>query len=694
MISPTDLRCEYRRDPLGVDVARPHLSWALTSRERDQRQTAYQVLVASRREDLVRNRADQWDSGRVASANSHSIVYGGRPLAPGQACWWKVRVWDGAGRPSAWSAPATWETGLLRGGAPDWGAAVWINDGKPNPKASAEYYRDDPAPLLRKPFVCEKPVARARLYVSGLGYVEPYLNGERVGNHVLDPGWTTVEKRVLYSVYDVTRQIQRGPNCLGAMLGNGFYNPLPLPFWGHLNLREHLSVGRPRLIARLEMAHSDGTKTVVVSDETWQVADGPVIRNSVYLGEVYDARRELPGWCDAMPKKGGPWRTAGRATEPLGPLVAQDQPPIRVTATLKPHRIAALRPGVFLVDFGQNFAGVVQIRVRGAAPGTAITLRSGELLYPDGTLNPLTAVAGQIKNPRGDYGGAPVPAVQQDTYLCKGSSNDQAEEWTPRFTFHGFRYVEVTGWPGTPRKEDISGQRLSADLETIGTFACSDPFLNRLDAVCRWTFLSNVFSVQSDCPHREKFGYGGDIVPTADAYFLRFDMARFYAKVATDFGTPLVRTEGRRRPRRSWASRTRGRAAGPARWAGWSPCRFCWTRCIATSATAKSLPGITMPWRVRQRSWTRAPTATSCRFVWAITRASTPSPWRFWPTVSLPADAARRQVRPLAEPRRGRRPLRRPCRGDPRRVPRQVPEARDRRFRHGFTGVPGGGLRL
>jgi alpha-L-rhamnosidase len=529
MVSVTDPRCEYRRDPLGIDAVPPRLSWSLTSRERGERQTAYQILVASTRENLIRNRADLWDSGQVKTMDAIPVVYAGKPLVSGQRTWWKVRVWDRDGRASRWSAPAFWEMGLLT--PADWGGAVWINDGKSNPEATADFYKDDPAPLFRKSFPCEKPVVQARLYFCGLGYGEPYLNDARIGDHILDPGWTTVEKRVLYSVYDVTAQVRRGENCLGAILGNGFYNPLPLPMWGGLNIRKHLSVGRPRLIARLEITHPDNTKTIVVTDDTWQVADGPILRNSVYLGEVYDARREVPGW-GTPGNPPGTWRRVGRATETIGPLKAQAHPPIRVTGTLKPKRITPLRPGVFIVDFGQNFAGVVRLRVRGAAAGQTITLRSGELLYPDGSLNPMTAVAGQIKDKRRDYGGAPIPAVQTDTYICKGGDR---EEWTPRFTFHGFRYIEVTGWPGTPGQDDLTGLRLSADLETIGTFSCSDPFLNRLYDVCDWTFRSNIFSVQSDCPHREKFGYGGDIVPSADAFCLRYDMAGFYAKIADDF---------------------------------------------------------------------------------------------------------------------------------------------------------------
>lgn len=549
MLSTTNLRCEHRRNPLGIDATQPRLSWQCTSGATGERQTAYAIQVASTREDLLRGRANRWDSSRVTSADSLHIPYGGASLTAGETCWWRVRVWDQEGRVSRWSAPATWEMGLLTGR--DWDNAAWINDGKANPEKSVDFYQDDPAPLLRKMFVCGKPIVRARLYISGLGYAVPYLNGKRIGDQVLDPAWTTYDKRVYYRVHDVTGLVHQGPNCLGAMLGNGFYNPLPLPMWGHLDIRKHLPVGRPRLLARLELVHADNSKTVVVTDESWEVTAGPIQRNSVYLGEVYDARRELPGWCVAASGNTPPtgaWRKAQQAKEPIGQLQAQSQPPLRVTATVKPVKITWVRPGVYLVDFGQNFAGVVRLRIpTTAAAGTTIILRAGELLYPDGTLNPMTAVAGQIKDPKRDYGGAPIPAVQSDTYICKGDSRDTADTWSPEFTFHGFRYVEVAGWPedGTRRLEkgDILGLRISADLETVGTFTCSDPFLNRLDTVCRWTFLSNVFSVQSDCPHREKFGYGGDIVPTADAFYLRFDMAGFYAKVADDFAD-AVRPNG------------------------------------------------------------------------------------------------------------------------------------------------------
>jgi alpha-L-rhamnosidase len=452
--------------------------------------------------------------------------------------------------------------GLLN--AAQWGGQ-WINDGEGTPAKENDYYGDDPAPLFRKEFTLRKPITKARLYISGLGYYEARLNGQRIGDHVLDPGWTTYDKHVLYSTYDVTKQLREGRNCLGVMLGNGWYNPLPMRMWGRLNLRESLAVGRPRFIAQLSIEYADGTRRTVVSDESWKTGEGPIIRNSVYLGEVYDAREEQEGW-DRPGFDASQWRDVTIAPEPMGKLAAQMQPPIRVTAALKPVKVTEPKPGVFVFDLGQNFAGWVKLRIdaerrsdgatkrqrggagEGALRGRVVTLRYGELLYPDGTLNVMTSTCGQIKSQvvKRDavapelawsqtpwFGaGAPKLACQCDTYILKG---DRREEYTPRFTFHGFRYVEVCGYPGRPPLDAIEGLRLSADVQPAGSFECSNEMLNRVQKAAQWTFLSNLFSVQSDCPHREKFGYGGDIVPTSESFLMNFDMAGFYAKVVKDF---------------------------------------------------------------------------------------------------------------------------------------------------------------
>ncbi len=538
------LRCESRVDPLGIDEAHPRLSWVLQSARRGQGQTAYQVLVAGSPAALAAHRGGLWDSGKVVSSQSVQVAYGGAPLDSRAVCYWKVRVWDASGRVSPWSAPARWEMALLS--PRDW-TAVWVNDGKPNPASDDGFYEEDPAPLFRREFTLRAAVVRARLYITGLGYYEASLNGARVGDHVLDPGWTAYASRVYYSTYDVTRHLRQGGNCLGVTVGNGWYNPLPLRMWGRLNLRDHLPVGRPRFIAQLEVDLADGSRHSIVSGPDWRVADGPLRSNSVYLGEAYDARIEPDGWTrpgfdDAT------WRRAAAAPEPVGRLQAQPQPPIRVTTTLVPTRRLEPGPGVFIFDFGQNSAGWARLTLT-APRGTRITLRYGELLNADGTLNPLTSVAGQIKGRRTAKdgvsrpvggSGSPDVAWQADTYVARGGG---PETYTPRFTFRGFRYVEVRGYPGRPALDALQGLRLNADVEAAGAFTSSSSLLNRIQEMTRWTFLSNLFSVQSDCPHREKFGYGGDIVATSDAMMLNFDMAGLYAKSVVDW-SDAARSDG------------------------------------------------------------------------------------------------------------------------------------------------------
>ncbi|MBI1334512.1 MAG: Bacterial alpha-L-rhamnosidase [Armatimonadetes bacterium] len=522
-VSVLNLRCEYQTSPSLVDVARPRLAWQLQSAERGLRQTAYQILVASSAEALKKGKGDLWDSGKVKSDESIQVPYAGASVGDNKSAFWKVRVWDQNGSSSDWSSPAEWRTGLT-----SW-KADWIERPVKQTFAPVDPFDDDPAPLLRKSFRIERPVASAMLFISGLGYFEPRLNGEKVGDHQLDPGWTDFSKRVSYSMFDVSKQLRQGENVLGAMLGNGWFNPLPLKMWGHLNLREHLTIGNPRLIAQLEIRYKDGSTETVASNGSWRASDGPIIRNSVYLGEVYDARAEQDGW-DGPGFDDSSWGHAKVVADANKTILSlQQTPPIRITKTLKPVRITEPKPGTYIVDFGQNFAGWTKMRVKGPA-GTRIRLRSGELLYDDGTLNGMTSVAGQAKGGGKDYvypgKGEPKTAFQIDEYVCRGEG---VETFQPRFTFHGFRYVEVTGYPGKPALADFEGERLNSDVEKIGSFECSNPMFNRIQTMVEWTLLSNIFSVESDCPHREKFGYGGDQVAVSETAMYTFDMARFYA---------------------------------------------------------------------------------------------------------------------------------------------------------------------
>ena len=322
---------------------------------------------------------------------------------------------------------------------------------------------------------------------------------------------------------------------MGVTLGNGWYNPVPLKMWGRRNLREHLTIGQPQFIAQLNIEYTDGSRQTIGSNEEWKTHKGPIIRNDIYLGEIYDARNEIEGW-DSFGFDDSHWNTAEISEEKLGRLQAQNQPPIKITGKLSPIEITEPKPKTYIFDMGQNYAGWVQLKVEAPA-GTRIKLRFGELLFEDGTLNGLTSVAGQIKGKNRDgtlIGGAfsPDTAWQSDTYITRGKG---IEYYTPRFTFHSFRYVEVTGYPGKPPIDAIEGFRLSSDLQKGGSFECSNKLYNDIQKMTEWTFLSNVFSVQSDCPHRERFGYGGDIAVTTDAFIYNFDMSGFYAKVVRDF---------------------------------------------------------------------------------------------------------------------------------------------------------------
>ena len=533
---PVDLRCDGMENPLAATAA-PRLTWRVESDTRGARQTAWQILVASSAERLAKDQGDLWDSGKTATTREPHIRFAAAPLAAGTRVYWKVRSWDQNDKPSAWSATASWEVAPLT--PADWCGARWIDDGKPLPENPEDFYKNDPAPLLRKEFKVEKPIARARLHVAGLGYALASLNGERLADQALDPPWTNFDKRILFRTHDVTGALTEGANTLGLALGNGWYNLEPLRMWGHRVFRESLPSGRPRAIALLVIDHPDGTQTTVTTGDGWRVTEGPSLRHSIFLGEVRDARRSIPGW-DKPGFDDSAWRTARVTDHPLDPLKPLlDMPPVRAVESFPAVAVTEPKPGVFIVDFGKNFTGIPELKLDLPA-GTEITLRYGELLHADGTLNPMTSVAGQIKGTRKNAGGeerpiggpgAPHTAWQQDVYIARGGG----EIYIPDFTFHGFRYMEITGLPAAPKSENFRGHFLHSDVPSAGSFSSSNELFNQIQEIVRRTFLANIVSVQSDCPHRERLGYGGDIVATDSAYLMNFDMAGFYAKTVRDW---------------------------------------------------------------------------------------------------------------------------------------------------------------
>lgn len=528
-LQPVNLTCEYRVNPLGIDTKKPSFSWTFVSAARNQHQNGFEIVMSEDSAEVTQGKGSVWSTGKINSVENFQIEYSGPPLKSFTRYYWRVRTYDKVGQVSSWSGVAWFETAMIN--ASDW-RAKWIGDGSKQFERDEDFYKDDRIPLFRKEISIKKKIVTARLYVAGIGYYEAFLNGKKIGDHVLDPGWTTYKKEVLYAVHDITALLKRGTNVTGFMLGNGWWNPLPLRMFSRFNLRDYQETGRPCVRAEIHIRYADGSDEIIPTDKTWQTAPGPIVRNNVYLGEQYDARLEQKNWNTVGPAKGA-WKNAVAVTGPTGQLHVQMQPPIRITRVIKPVRITELKPGVYIVDMGQNFAGVARIKVKGKA-GTKINLRYGEALHPDGTLNYLTTVAGHIKEIWHLSGGpgAPPTAWQEDSYILKGNG---VENWSPRFTFHGFRFIEITGWPGKPTVNDIEGLRMNSDIQKVGEFACSNEMFNKIHEVAQWTFLSNVFSVQSDCPGREKMGYGADMVTTANTFLYNYDMSNFYTKAVQDF---------------------------------------------------------------------------------------------------------------------------------------------------------------
>ena len=491
MILPSELWCEYAVDPIGIDVLEPRFSWVLSASRRGQVQSAYRILVASSEEVLAGDVADKWDSGVIASDASVNVPYAGVALASGERCCWKVRVWDGQGAASTYSATATFEMGLLHPG--DW-SGIWIG---------AE--SDLAAPLLRREFTLEQPVAKARLYLCGLGLYELSINGSRVGDRVLDPALTDYRERVPYVSYDVTHHLRPGRNVVGVMLGNGWYRGL--------KQQRHRFADDLQLLLQLNVTYADGTATNVVSDTTWQAAGGPITHNSLQQGEVYDARLEVPGW-DAPGYDAAGWNHAQAMQPPPGALFSQLMPAMKVVETRPPVRLTTPRAATHVYDFGQLFGGWIGIRLKGPA-GTHVTIKHSSRLRPDGTI---------------DDAAYPGPH-EADTYIMRGDPG--GETYAPRFTFHPVHYVQITGLPRPPDLADVAGKVVHTAVDLSGEFACSNELLNRIHRNVTWTMRNALKGFPMDCLHREPLGYN-EPASVSSMLYTRQHMPLFWSKWLDD----------------------------------------------------------------------------------------------------------------------------------------------------------------
>ncbi len=504
------LRCEYMVNPLGIDETKPRLSWVIESERRGARQTAWQVQVASTAEALAAGRADLWDSGRVDDARTSQIEYAGTPLRSRMQCYWQVRVWDENGM-AAVSRPAFWSMGLLETG--DW-QARWIEAAPAFRKQAGHAVEPTPTrpgtpPWLRKEFTVGGEIRRATVYASARGLFELHLNGQRIGRDVFAPEWTDYDKRIQYRTYDVSGLVAGGANVLGAVLGDGWYS-------GYVGWQE--TRGRygwePSLLVQLEIERTDGSRQIIGTDGSWKCSAGPIVCSDFMMGEVYDARRELTGW-DRPGYDDAGWTGVREAPPCSAALVAQRSEPVRVTETIEPVSVHEVLPGRWIYDLGQNISGWVRLRVSGPA-GTRITLRHGERLNPDGTL--------YTENLR--------RAKATDEYILRGEGEGV---WEPRFTFHGFQYVELSGLSGRPPEGTVTGCVVGSDLPVSGEFECSHAGVNRLWLNGLWSQKGNFLSVPTDCPQRdERLGWTGDAQVFLRTALYNMDGAAFFTKWMID----------------------------------------------------------------------------------------------------------------------------------------------------------------
>jgi hypothetical protein len=510
-MTPARLRCEYRENPLGVDLPQPRLSWILQSDKRGEAQTGWQILAASSAELLAKNKGDLWDSGRVKSDQSVNLSYAGKPLISAQQVFWKVRAWNKAGEASAWSAPAAWTMGLVN--EKDW-RARWIGA---DTNAAAAPAAGRPATLLlRREFVVKPGLRRALVFVCGLGHYEMTLNGGKVTDDVLTPGWSKYNKTCLYDAYDVTKSLRAGPNALGLFLGNGMYN---VEGTAGRYTKFKGSFGPQKAIAQLRLEYRDGTSELVATDNQWRASAGPVTFSSAYGGEDYDARLQPAGW-DQPGFDAGKWTPALVTEGPGGALkgLSCAAPAMRGFEVFKPVKTTELKPGVSVYDLGQNASQMPRITVHGP-PGSTVKLWPAELVKADGAV---------------DQGSMGKPAWCLYTLAGRGK-----ETWSPRFYYCGYRYLQVEcaappDGGALPVLDSLQSTVVHSSAAAAGEFKTSNALFNRIYALVRWAQRSNMASVLTDCPHREKLGWLEQTQLNGPALRYNFDLNAFFTKTMND----------------------------------------------------------------------------------------------------------------------------------------------------------------
>jgi len=500
-LSVYDLKCEYKTNPIGIDSVKPRMSWKIKSSERAVEQSAYQVRAAENSDGLTAAANLTWETNKVKSDQSTHVVYQGPSLASRQRIWWQVRVWDNHGNLSDWSEPTSWEMGFLN--PSDW-VADWIE-----PDLIEDVNGSNPCPMMRKQFEIKGKVKSARAYVTCHGLYEMQLNGEKVGDQVFTPGWTSYHNRLQYQVYDLTDLLKPGTNCVGAILGDGWYR-------GRLAWKRarNLSGEKLALLAQIEVVYQDGSREIITSDQSFKASTGPVLVSDIYDGELYDARLEKDNWS----KPGyddSDWASVTVTEHSKDILVAPAGPPVRKIQEIRPVKIFSTPAGETVVDMGQNMVGWVRLKVQGAA-GTKVKLVHTEVLDAEGNF----------------YTDNLRTAKQTIEYILKGQG---VEIYEPQFTFQGFRYVSVEGWPGEVSLDSLTGIVIHSNFTPTGTFECSNPMLNQLQHNIEWGQKGNFLDVPTDCPQRdERLGWTGDAQVFVRTACFNADVAGFFTKWLAD----------------------------------------------------------------------------------------------------------------------------------------------------------------
>lgn len=494
-----ELSCEYQNNPLAVDVLIPRLSWKLVSPSRNVLQAAYELRVGSSLKDLPREKNIVWHTGKIKSGESVHIPYAGHTLQSGKRYYWQVRVWDQRGKASGWSEINYWQMGLLH--PADW-AAKWITTSDADAERS---------PMFRRAVSLKKEIRSATAYITAKGLYEAHINGTRVGDYYFTPGWTSYNKRLQYQAYDVSGLLKKGSNAIAVVLGGGWYR-------GSIskNKNKYWYGNDLGLLLQIDVEYTDGSREIIHSDETWRSSFGPILYSDIYNGETYDARQEKTGWTESHYQEDSSWNKVNLLAPGTEKLIGMTAPPVRMHEEFKVLKIIQTPKGETVVDFGQNLVGWVRLKAKGAA-GTTITVSHAEVLDKAGNF--------YTENLRA--------AKQQNIYILKG--NKEGEEFEPHFTFQGFRYVKIEGYPGKLEPSHLTAIALYSDLKLSGTISTSNALLNQLQHNIVWGQKGNFLDIPTDCNQRdERLGWTGDASPFFRTASFNMDVAGFFTKWLSD----------------------------------------------------------------------------------------------------------------------------------------------------------------